>query len=114
MIEARHGKPFESGVVPTGFWLGITLGRITLGFLTARLGVRLATSFYLAITIGLELVFWLVPNFVVSAIAVAFLGYFAGPLFPSAIAASTQLLPKHLHTSSVGLSSALGGGGAAV
>ncbi len=34
---------------------------------------------------GLELLFWLVPRFHVSAVAVAFLGFFLGPLFPAAI-----------------------------
>lgn len=114
MIQARGGRPFESGVVPTGFWLGITIGRITLGFVTGRVGERVAIAGYLIISIALQLIFWLVPRFIVSAIAVSFLGFFLGPLFPGAIAISTKLLPKHLHTSSVGFSSALGGGGAAV
>lgn len=114
MIEAREGRPFESGIVPTGFWLGITIGRVTLGFVTARVGERLAIAIYLVVSMGLQLVFWLVPQFIVSAIAVSFIGYFIGPLFPGAIAIAAKLLPKHLHTASIGFSSALGGGGAAV
>lgn len=34
--------------------------------------------------------------------------------FPSAIIATTKLLPKRLHVGGVGFASALGGGGAAV
>ena len=114
MMQARGGQPFQSGLVPTGFWLGITIGRVTLGFVTARLGERLAIAIYLLIAIGLQIVFWLVPAFIVSAIAISFIGFFIGPLFPGAIVIATKLLPKHLHTSSIGFSTALGGGGAAV
>src|SRR3984885_1613815 len=63
---------------------------------------------------GLELLFWLVPQFYVSAVAVAFQGFFLGPLFPAAIVVATKLLPRHLHVSAVGFAAAFGGGGAAV
>lgn len=42
MIEVRNGAPFESGITAMGFWLGITVGRVVLGFITPRLGERLA------------------------------------------------------------------------
>jgi fucose permease len=114
MIRVRGANPFASGMTATGFWLGITLGRVSLGFLTPRLGERLAVCIYLALGLGLELLFWLVPNFVVSAIAVAILGFFLGPMFPAAIVVTAKLLPKHLHVGAIGFSAAFGGGGAAM
>lgn len=42
MIDVRHGAPFASGMSATGFWLGLTVGRVVLGFVTPRLGERLA------------------------------------------------------------------------
>lgn len=42
MIEVRNGEPFASGMTATGFWLGITVGRVVLGFITPLLGERLA------------------------------------------------------------------------
>ncbi|KAH1488299.1 hypothetical protein LV164_007866 [Aspergillus fumigatus] len=107
MIQERNGKPFESGLVPTGFWAGVTLGRLNEG-------ERTAITIYLAISIALELVFWLVPKFVVSAVAVSMLGFFTGPLFPAAVVVAAKLLPKHLHTPGIGLASSLAGGGAAI
>ena len=68
----------------------------------------------MVVSIGLELVFWLVPKFVVSAVAVSLLGFFTGPLFPGAIVVAAKLLPKHLHTAGIGLASALAGGGGAL
>lgn len=63
---------------------------------------------------GCELIFWLVPQFYVSAVAIAIEGFFIGPLFPAAIVAATKLLPKHLHVSAIGFAASLGGVGAAV
>ena len=114
MIRIRHGAPFQSGLTATGFWLGITMGRVTLGFVTGRLGEKVAVSAYLVLGLGLQLIFWLVPQFVVSAVAVALLGFFMGPLFPASIIACTKILPQRLHVAAIGISAAIGGGGAAV
>lgn len=114
MRQERHGQNLESGLVSTGFWLGITLGRLVLGFVNDRLGERVALMFYLGLAIVFELLFWLISQFVVSAVMVAFLGFFIGPLFPVAMVVAAKLLPKHLHTAGIGFAAALGGGGAAV
>jgi len=130
MINVRKAAPFASGMTATGFWLGITVGRVVLGFVTPRLGDKLAISvnvyhcrvqsiadqsqIYLPIAMALELLFWLVPQFYVSAVAVALQGFFLGPLFPAAIVVATRLLPRHLHVAAVGFAAAVGGGGAAI
>jgi fucose permease len=44
MLEVRDGEEFASGMVATGFWMGITVGRIILGFVTPRLGEKLAIA----------------------------------------------------------------------
>ena len=56
----------------------------------------------------------LVPQFIVSAVAVGLLGFFMGPLFPASIIAVTKILPQRLHVAAIGISAAIGGGGAAV
>ncbi|KAI9831716.1 MAG: hypothetical protein M1826_003047 [Phylliscum demangeonii] len=62
---------------------------------------------------ALLLLFWLVPAFIVSAVAVALLGFFLGPLFPAAVMATTTLLPKELHIGAIGFAAACGGAGSA-
>lgn len=42
MIRVRHGDPFASGITATGFWLGITVGRVVLGFVTPRFGEKIS------------------------------------------------------------------------
>lgn len=114
MIRVRHGQPFASGMTATGFWLGITMGRVTLGFITPKIGERLAVSIYIVCALGLELLFWLVPQFIVSAVAVSLVGFFIGPFFPAGVIMATKLLPQELHVAALGFAAALGGGGAAV
>ncbi|KAF2131701.1 MFS general substrate transporter [Dothidotthia symphoricarpi CBS 119687] len=133
MLTERHGGRFASGMTATGFWMGVTAGRVVLGFVTPRVGERLAiavlppapfpshphsmltkTEIYLPLTLALELIFWLIPSFLVSAIAVSLQGFFLGPLFPAAIVAATKLLPRELHVSAIGFAAAFGGSGAAI
>ncbi|KAF9638175.1 Major facilitator superfamily [Lasiodiplodia theobromae] len=114
MTRQRDGGDFESGMVATGFWIGITVGRVVLGFVTPRIGEKLAVAIYVPAAIGFQLLFWLVPQFVVSAVAVAIEGFFLGPLFPAVVVATTKLLPAHLHVSAIGFAAAFGGSGAAI
>ncbi|KAI4272739.1 MAG: hypothetical protein LQ337_005094 [Flavoplaca oasis] len=114
MIRVRKGEPFPAGMTATGFWLGLTVGRVVLGFITPKIGERIAVSAYLVIAVGCELVFWLVPQFIVSAVAVALVGFFTGPIFPSTIIAVTKLLPAEMHVAAIGFSAAVGGSGAAL
>lgn len=146
MIRVRDAEAFASGMSETGFWLGITVGRVVLGFVTPRIGEKLAImvcslsdhigcglmltmQIYLPCAMGeslriiaypclsssahrsagLQLVFWLVPQFYVSVVAVALQGFFLGPLFPAAVVVCTKTLPKHLHVSSIGFAAAFGG-----
>lgn len=114
MLKVRNGEPFASGLVVTGFWLGITVGRIVLGFVTGKIGEKTAIAIYLVISMALELCFWLIPTFVSSAIFAGWLGFFLAPLFPAAIVVATKLLPSRLHVSAVGFAAAFGGTGASV
>lgn len=44
MMRVRHGGAFASGMTATGFWIGITVGRVVLGFVTPRIGEKFAIS----------------------------------------------------------------------
>ncbi|KAJ6127630.1 hypothetical protein N7523_003242 [Penicillium sp. IBT 18751x] len=114
MIRVRHGALFASGMTATGFWLGITVGRVTLGFVTPRVGEKIAIAAYIVLSMAFGLVLWLVPQFYASAVAVSLQGFFLGPLFPGAVVMITKLLPRHLHVSSIGFTAAFGGSGAAI
>ncbi|KAH6876431.1 major facilitator superfamily domain-containing protein [Thelonectria olida] len=114
MLKVRHASAYASGASVSGFWAGQALGRAALGFVTERYGERLCISIYLVCSVGLQLLFWLVPQFIVSTVAVAFLGFFLGPMFPGAVMMTTKLLPKHIHVSAIGFGMAIGGTGGTV
>ncbi|KAF4776108.1 major facilitator superfamily transporter [Colletotrichum scovillei] len=114
MLRVRHAEPFLAGVTVVLFWLGLTIGRVILGFITGRIGEKRAIAIYLVISLVLELLYWLVPNFVASVIFITFLGFFLGPLFPAVIVTATKLLPNDYHVGVIGFAAAFGGGGAAI
>ncbi|KAF5589330.1 o-acetyltransferase CAS1 [Fusarium pseudoanthophilum] len=114
MLRVRNADPFDAGMTAVGFWLGITVGRLVLGMVIPKIGVKLSLMIFIPITMGLQLIFWLVPQFHVSAVAVSLQGFFLGPMFPCVIVALTKLLPRHLHVSAIGFAAAFGGSGAAV
>ena len=41
-MNIRHAAPFAAGMSETGFWLGMMLGRVILGFVTGKIGEKLA------------------------------------------------------------------------
>jgi len=44
MLVERNGAPFASGMVATGYWLGVTAGRGLLPFVTNLLGIKVAIT----------------------------------------------------------------------
>ncbi|KAK6064816.1 major facilitator superfamily transporter [Seiridium cupressi] len=114
MLVVRGAEAFPAGLTVTFFWLGLTVGRVVLGFITGRIGEKLSITIYLLLSIALQLMYWLIPSFIASAIFVAFEGFFLGPLFPAAVVAATKLLPSDYHVAAIGFAAALGGGGAAI
>ncbi|KAF2114215.1 major facilitator superfamily domain-containing protein [Lophiotrema nucula] len=114
MRRERSGQPFESGIVAMGYWIGIMLGRFALGFLTPRLGEKFAAILYMVLSILCQLLFWLVPEFHVSAVAVSLHGFFLGPLFPAAVVVARKSLPAQLYVPALGFAVASSGGGGGV
>jgi fucose permease len=108
MLRTRNATPYLAGICSTGFWMGMAIGRLVLGFVTDRIGVRRATALYFVCAIGLEVLFALLKFQVVSAILMTLLGFIMGPLFPSGVVILTRLLPVELHVAAVSFVSSLG------
>ncbi|KAH8429393.1 MFS transporter [Aspergillus melleus] len=114
MTSVRQGSAFAGGMTETGFWLGITVGRFVLGFVSPRIGEKSSIAIYMILAIVLEVIFWLVPQFIVSALAVSFVGFFMGTIYPGVVVVSTRLLPRNLHVAAIGFAAAFSMGGGAV
>ncbi|TFK46868.1 MFS general substrate transporter [Heliocybe sulcata] len=113
IIQRRHGGA-SSGYISSGFFGGLTLGRITLIWLNRKIGERRVIFIYAALAIGLEITIWLVPNLYENAIAVSFIGLLMGPMYPILVDHATKILPRWLLTGSVGWIAGFGQAGSAV
>ena len=115
MIEIRHGDPSKMGYVTTGFWTGLTVGRILLGFLVGYFKLEeLFVVGYLILALAFLLILWLVPNLIVSAVCAGLFGFVIGPIFPTIIVVAIKKLPTRLHVSGVAFAASVGGAGSAV
>ncbi|GLI72623.1 hypothetical protein PoHVEF18_000803 [Penicillium ochrochloron] len=114
LISYRHGDPSSVGYVSAGFWAGITTGRFLLSHPAAKLGHKTAVLIMVAGAVAFQLLTWLIPNVVGDAVTVAILGLLLGPVYTSATAVFTQLLPRNMHIPSLSFISALGSSGGAV
>ncbi|KAF4997288.1 hypothetical protein FDECE_12105 [Fusarium decemcellulare] len=114
MINVRNGTPSASSLVASGFWIGVTVSRFVLGWITSYVGEKIMVSSYLIVAIGLELAFWLGDEFTVSAIMAALVGFAIGMVMPSSIRVMTKLLPAEKHIVSVGFGTAFAVSGGAI
>ena len=96
------------------FNLGMGAGRLVLGFLTDRIGLRRAVTLYLALALGFQAIFTVVWRPPVSAAAICLLGLVLGPMYPSGITMLVSFLPRALHVQAVAAVALLGQVGGAV
>jgi len=114
LIEVRHGPLLVSGWIVSGYWIGLTLGRLTLGRVALRFGEkRLIQACLVGVLFGV-LVIWLIPVNAISALGLFFTGFCLGPMFPTTIALMSQLVPSRILPSAIGFLASLGSMGAAL
>jgi fucose permease len=114
MIRVRNGDPRYMGLISSCLWTGLTAGRIGLGFVTGRFkNHKRVITIYLLCAIVSHLIFWASSDLIMSAVSILFVGFFTGPMFPSAMILTTQILPKRLHVPGICASTGLSGVGSA-
>ncbi|KAG8944998.1 hypothetical protein FRC04_001253 [Tulasnella sp. 424] len=113
LLNERHGGP-SAGYVSSGFFGGLTLGRIILLPINDKIGHERVIHLYSLLTIALEFTIWFVPSLIGNAVAVSFVGLLLGPFYPIAMNVISGLLPRWLLAGSIGWIAAFGQAGAAV
>lgn len=109
---ARSGPLLFSAWVVSGYWSGLTLGRLTLANLAPRLGVRRLITLCLAgVALGLLLA-WAIPGFWGAAPGLCLVGFSLGPLYPTMIAFASQIVSPRQLPGAVGFLACLGSVGA--
>ncbi|ESK87783.1 hypothetical protein Moror_15373 [Moniliophthora roreri MCA 2997] len=113
ILRLRDGGA-NSGYISSGFFGGLTFGRVGLLWLNAKIGDRYAMYLYAVLAIGLELVVWLVPSLIGSGVSIALVGVLLGPMYPIVMNHAGRILPRWLLTGAVGWVCGFGQSGAAL
>lgn len=114
LTEERGGVPLLMGWAVSGYWLGLTLGRLTLARVALNLGEKRLIQLCIAGVVAGVLLIWLVPLNGVSAIGLCLTGYCLGPIFPTTIALMSKLVPARILPSAIGFLASFGAMGAAL
>ncbi|KAF4564724.1 hypothetical protein EYR40_010896 [Pleurotus pulmonarius] len=113
IIDVRHGGA-SSGYISSGFFGGLTVGRVALLWVNKKIGERRVLYLYTFLAIGLELIVWLVPSLIGGAVAVSLVGVLLGPFYPIAMNHAGRIIPRGLLTGSIGWIAGFGQAGSAV
>ncbi|KAG8996985.1 hypothetical protein FRB90_012599, partial [Tulasnella sp. 427] len=113
LVEER-GAGASAGYVSSGFFGGLTLGRILLLPVNAWIGQERVIYLYSILAMALELTIWFVPSLIGNAVAVSIVGLLLGPFYPIAMNVLAGLLPRWLLAGSIGWIGAFGPTGAAL
>lgn len=113
LTEDRAIHPYTASWFVSGYWMGLTVGRLVLGSLAKRLGDRTLIQLCIAgVLLGMVVV-WVPAWEVVSAVGLWFTGFAFGPIFPTAIAMLSRIVPERLLPSAIGFVASAGSAGAA-
>ncbi|KAG8929861.1 hypothetical protein FRC02_004987 [Tulasnella sp. 418] len=113
LIELRGGG-VSAGYVSSGFFAGLTLGRLVLLPVTKFIGISRVVYVYSVLAMGFELIVWFVPNLITNAVAVAIVGLVLAPLYPITMNVASQVLPPWVLAGSIGWIAAVGQAGSAI
>ncbi|KAI0071065.1 MFS general substrate transporter [Panus rudis PR-1116 ss-1] len=110
--QERQGGP-SSGYISSGFFGGLAVGRVSLLWLNKAIGEHRVMYLYIVLSIGLELVVWLVPSLIGGAVAVSIVGMLLGPMYPIIMNHAGRVLSPWLLAGSIGWIAGFGQAGSA-
>jgi fucose permease len=105
LTQQRGAGDLLAGLVVSGYWLGLTVGRFVINALASRAGVGVVAMMFgclAGLTVVTALTWW-VPDAVVGAVGFGLIGFFLGPVFPTTVAVQPRLVPSQLVPTAVGL-----------
>ena len=113
IIDERGGND-SAGYVTSGYFGGITIGRVVLIPVTRALGMSNAIFIYTLIAIALEIVIWTTRSIVGNAVLYAIIGVLLGPMYPIVMVVVGRIIPDRLQGGAIGLIASLGQVGSAI
>lgn len=114
LTEERDVPILLAGWIVSGYWIGLTLGRLTLARVTLWIGSeRLIVGCLIGVVIG-ALCVWLLPVYAISALGLGLIGFCFGPIYPTTIALISNKVSSRILPSVIGFMVSLGSIGAAL
>jgi fucose permease len=115
LVGEHAQSELTAGYTISGYWLGLTAGRFLISPIATRIGSTTTGMTYaclggVAAAVGL---IWLAPAAVVAAVGFVLLGFFLGPLFPTAMAVVPYLTEPRLVPTAIGVMNGLSVAGSA-
>lgn len=105
LVGTRGMSPLVAGYAVSGFWLGLTAGRLLIGPIAARTR-RTATELAFAClggVVAMTVLLWLLPASVAAICGLVLLGACLGPVFPTTMALTPSLTQARLVPTAIGI-----------
>lgn len=114
LLDYRHVST-KYGYVLSGFWGGITVGRLVLTrYLHKNLGTRKSVILLALFTILMIVLSWVVPSSIAVGLLISCAGTMIGPTYPLMITAVAALVPRKIQVVSLTIMTAFGSSGGAL
>lgn len=108
LVGTRGQTATLAGYAVSGYWFGLTAGRFLLSPIVTRLGLD-AAGLMRTCLVGVTSVTaltWLLPGRAAATAGLVLLGFFLGPIFPTAMAVVPRLTTTSLVPASIGIMNA--------
>lgn len=113
LLDYRHGTK-SSGYVASGFWAGLTVGRLVIAApMHKYFGARRSVFVISVLSIVLVSLTWAIPHVVADGVLISLTGLFVGPVYPLMISVVSKLLPRKIQVVSLTIITAAGSSGGA-
>ncbi|GEQ66588.1 hypothetical protein JCM33374_g251 [Metschnikowia sp. JCM 33374] len=114
LIEYRLTKT-SFGYVSSGFWGGLTLGRLFMTRpLHKYLGIKRSVNILVLVIITMLALAWVVSSDILSSVFVSIAGTLIGPIYPLMITGVSAMLPRKIQVISLTIMTAFGSSGGAL
>jgi len=113
LTQYRSEGTVISGWLMSGYWFGLTMGRVIIAPLTHQLGSKKIINLCLVGVIAGVFILNLMTFSLTHAFGLLLTGFCLGPVMPTALAFLTNVIPPHLLTGSISFIASLGSFGKA-
>ncbi|KAF9525201.1 major facilitator superfamily domain-containing protein [Crepidotus variabilis] len=109
LLGVRNADVKSAGYVTSGFWGGITVGRLIWGHYTPKLTCSQRKWMIEAcIVLGLvmQITIWKINSEIQNSLAASIIGVLYGPIWPALLTLTTDILPPQVYMASMAITSA--------